>query len=139
MISTHNRIHRYCSSDISEIEGYDEAINSDEMYELHHRLELTINGEFALGRKDLERFGMYWNRPPFELIFLKRDEHRRIHSTGRRWTDSTRKKQMKHYEDFRANITDEEIANRCHTSKWRWRKIQEMGYDNFVNSRKHRK
>lgn len=69
-----------CKDDISKIENYDKAINDkDNMWELHHRLELTLDGEFAHSRAELIRMGMYWKRPSFELIFLERKEHHRIH------------------------------------------------------------
>ena len=71
----------YCKDDISLIENYEEAVNDDEnLWCLHHRLGLTINGEFAHTAKELKRLGMYYNRPYFELIFLKFSEHSRIHN-----------------------------------------------------------
>lgn len=122
------------------VENYQEAIESNEKYELHHRLELTLDGQFAHSHEELERLGMYWHRPYFELIFIKHDEHRRMHSTGRQWTDNTRKKQKKWHEDFWKNRTDEDVSKlRSRGSKWRWKKIQEMGYDAFINSRSTRK
>lgn len=72
----------YCK-EYWKIENYDEAVNSDEVYECHHRLELTLNGEFAHNIKDLKRLNMYYNRPYFELIFLKSSEHARLHANSR--------------------------------------------------------
>lgn len=72
----------YCK-EYWKIENYDEAINSDEVYECHHRLELTINGEYAHGIKDLKRLNMYYNRPYFELIFLKVGAHSKLHALSR--------------------------------------------------------
>ena len=46
---------------------------------IHHRLELTINGEAALSQKDLKRLNMYFHRPYYELIYLTRTEHAKIH------------------------------------------------------------
>lgn len=78
----------YCK-EYWKIENYDEAINSNEVYECHHRLELTLNGEYAHSIKDLKRFNMYYNRPYFELIFLKSSEHMRLHANSR--SDCTNK------------------------------------------------
>lgn len=73
-------VRQKCKDDISKIENYDKAINDkDNMWELHHRLELTLDGEFAHSRAELIRMGMYWKRPAFELIFLEIKEHHRIH------------------------------------------------------------
>lgn len=74
-----NKLRKYCRDDISKIENYHDAINSPEQYVLHHRLELTLDGEFAHTAKELMRLGMYFNRPYFELIFLSQSEHARLH------------------------------------------------------------
>lgn len=78
-----NKLRKYCRDDISKIENYHDAINSPEQYVLHHRLELTLDGEFAHTPEDLKRMGMYYNRPYFELIFLTKSEHQRIHAQNR--------------------------------------------------------
>lgn len=65
---------------------------------IHHRLELTLDGEFAHDVKDLERLGMYWNRPYYELIYMKLSEHSTLHNIcknpfyGRRHSDTTKAK-----------------------------------------------
>lgn len=63
-----------------KIENYYEAL-ADEFrgWVLHHRLELTLDGQFAHYAKDLKRLGMYYNRPYYELIYMKHDEHSRLH------------------------------------------------------------
>lgn len=71
----------FCKDDISLIENYEEAVNDKEnQWVLHHRLELTLDGEFAHTAGELERMGMYHNRPYFELIFLKESDHSRLHN-----------------------------------------------------------
>lgn len=90
MISVKNA-RLYCKDDITKIENYEEALNSDVMYDCHHRLELTLNNEFAHSREDLIRLGMYFKRPHFELIFLKPSEHTALHSNA--MPESYRKKQ----------------------------------------------
>lgn len=64
------------------IAGYSEAIASDELYVIHHVLELTLDGEQAHTVDELKRLGMYYKRPYFELVFLPTREHSRIHNTG---------------------------------------------------------
>lgn len=74
----------FCKDDISKIENYDKAIkDTSQTWDCHHRLEITINGEKALTLQDLRRFGMYLHRPYFELIFLPKDEHHRLHMLAR--------------------------------------------------------
>ncbi len=49
---------------------------------IHHRLELTINGEFVHTLNELKRLNMYYNRPPYELIWMRRNEHSSMHKTA---------------------------------------------------------
>jgi hypothetical protein len=73
----------YCKDDISKIENYEKAMaDTAHTWDIHHRLELTIDGEFAHTAEELQRLGMYYQRPYFELIFLTRAEHRRLHNLG---------------------------------------------------------
>ena len=94
---TRSNIQAYCSEDISHIENYQDAVNdSDHMWECHHRLE--IQGQFRNSVKLLKRCGLYYNRPASELIFLRHDEHRRLHKSGnkyclgRKLSDETKRK-----------------------------------------------
>lgn len=59
-----------------------EAAKADnfEGWVVHHRLELTINGEYAHSKEDLKLLGMYYNRPYYELIFMRKSEHRSMHA-----------------------------------------------------------
>lgn len=51
-----NTAKKYCKDDISKIENYEQAINDKEnIWECHHRLQLTLEGEFAHNRKELKR------------------------------------------------------------------------------------
>ena len=60
---------QYCLY-VEQIENYDKAINSDEMYICHHQLEAFFTS------KELKAMGKYYNRPARELIFLSYKEHR---------------------------------------------------------------
>ena len=74
------RVKSYCKDDISKIENYDLAkADNFEGWVCHHRLELTPDGEFALSREQLKMHDMYYNRPYYELIFLRRSEHSKLH------------------------------------------------------------
>ena len=80
MISTQNA-KRKCKDDISKIENYDKAIaDNSQTWICHHRLELTLDGEFAHSKKELIRMNMYYNRPYFELIFLTPSDHKALHN-----------------------------------------------------------
>ena len=89
---------RYCRDPIEKIKGYEEAISSPEMYDCHHVLELTLDGQFAHHPEELERMGMYWNRPAYELEFLKHTDHQKMHMKanppmkGRAHSDVTKSK-----------------------------------------------
>ena len=79
MISKDKSLRRYCSEDISRIENYDKAVNDKEhMWDCHHRAEVLPCGRYS--REVLKKMGMYWNRPSSELIFLRRDEHKKLHN-----------------------------------------------------------
>ena len=82
---------KFCRDDISKIENYEEAINDKtQTWDLHHRLELTLDGEFALTVSQLKMHDMYYNRPYYELIFLTPAEHRRLHNMN--MSEETRRK-----------------------------------------------
>lgn len=86
-----SKVKSFCKDDISLIEGYDEAISSNECYACHHRLEFTLDNEFAHTRDELIRLGMYYKRPYFELIFMKDSEHSALHRAVE-WKASRRKR-----------------------------------------------
>jgi hypothetical protein len=61
------------------IENYDEATNDKtQMWDCHHRLEITENGDF-ISCKELIKMNLYFHRPPEELIFLTKSEHKKLH------------------------------------------------------------
>lgn len=96
MINIKN-VEQYCKDDISKIENYEQAIaDKAQTWNCHHRLELTLDGEFAHTKEELERLDMYYNRPYFELIFLSKAEHFRLHGqSGKPITEATRIKLSK--------------------------------------------
>lgn len=86
----YNEFRRYCKV-FTKIENY-ECAKADNFkgWACHHRLELNLDGSFANSKEDLIRLGMYYNRPYFELVFMKDNEHRRLH--GLNLSDKTKEK-----------------------------------------------
>ena len=73
---------RYCK-DFENIENYEKAKKDNfKGWECHHRLEThNSDGERRLvdiSHKELKALGMYYHRPPEELIFLTTSEHHAI-------------------------------------------------------------
>ncbi len=73
------------------IENYDKAIaDNTQTWHCHHRLE-THNSDGERRSVDLEieeliALGMYFDRPPEELIFLTESEHSSLHNKGKSGT-----------------------------------------------------
>lgn len=81
----------FCCEDISKIENYKQAVNDKtQTWECHHRLE--IQGQFRNSRALLKKCGLYYNVPAWQLIFLTKSEHRRLHLLGGHLSKETRKK-----------------------------------------------
>ena len=71
----------FCCEDVSLIENYELAVNDHtQMWECHHRGEILPCGRFSVD--DLKKFGLYFNRPAAELIFLTPTAHRQLHLKG---------------------------------------------------------
>ena len=104
---------KYCRDDLSKIENYDKAIaDTNTTWHLHHRLELTLDGEIALTPEQLKMHDMYYNRPYYELIFLTPSEHIRIHHKG----DNNPLYSKHHSEDAKRKISE------AHKGKSAWNK-----------------
>lgn len=104
-------VKRFCKDDISKIENYDKAIaDNTNVWVCHHRLELTLDNEFAHTKDDLIRMDMYYKRPYFELIFMTKSEHLKLHGRvygspmkGKCHSEDTKRK----IKEARKNISDE--------------------------------
>lgn len=78
-------VSKYCCEDLSKIENYDKAVADEtQIWHCHHRLE--IQGEFRNSFKLLKKCGLYYNVPAWQLIFLTKSEHRRLHMLGKKYT-----------------------------------------------------
>lgn len=74
--------------DFTKIENYEKAVNdTTQTWQCHHRLEThNSDGERRLvdiSREELIALGMYFDRPPEELIFLTPIEHISLHKAGK--------------------------------------------------------
>lgn len=74
---------RYCK-EYWKIENYEKAEKDNfEGWVIHHRLELVKTGGVVdATRQDLIDWGIYYDRPAGELIFLTNAEHVSLHHTG---------------------------------------------------------
>lgn len=70
-----DKVKLYCREDISLIENYEEAINSSEKWECHHKLGLNKS------KQELISMNLYYDRPASELMFIKQGEHRALHNS----------------------------------------------------------
>lgn len=87
------KFERYCK-DITKVENYEKAVAVDfKGWVCHHKLELIATGGVVdVDRQDLIDWGIYYNRPEDELIFLTRAEHNKIHHTGKKRSAETKRK-----------------------------------------------
>ena len=109
---------QYCKEDISLIENYDKAINDDtQIWVLHHRLELTLDGEYAHTKEELIRLDMYYHRPYYELIFLSKSDHQILHAHDK-YRKTLSKAQLGHIvsKETRKKISDTRVAKYGKTS-----------------------
>ena len=103
------------------IENYELAkADNFEGWDLHHRLELTLDGEYALSASDLIRMNMYYDRPYFELIYLRHREHAKLHGHARPVTDNMRK----FFREYKHTPVREDVKKRI-SEKMKGRKFTE--------------
>ena len=78
-------VKKFCCEDILTIENYEKAVNDKtQMWHCHHKLELESTGGVCdASKQDLIDWNLYWHRPADELIFLKADEHKVLHTKGK--------------------------------------------------------
>lgn len=71
---------RYCVDNISKIENFSEAVaDENEVWECHHKNEILMNKT----HKELIQLELYYKRPAEELVFLSKEEHKKVHSQGK--------------------------------------------------------
>lgn len=84
------------------IANYDKAIeDTTQVWEVHHRLETHTSDDerrlVELTREELIALGMYYNRPPEELIFLTKAEHTKLHTIGKKLSEEHKQKLSEAY------------------------------------------
>ena len=96
----------FCSGDITKIENYEAAVNdSNETWDVHHRLELHPDNSTRFTRESLKILGLYYNVEPDKLIFLKRKEHLQMHKKGKSITENQKLNRPKKLtEEHKKNI-----------------------------------
>lgn len=63
---------------IDLVENYELALADEfKAWDIHHRLE--IHNDYSNTRHDLIMMNLYYNRPPYELIWIRHSEHTWIH------------------------------------------------------------
>lgn len=111
------RAYAYCIEEISNIEGYETAVNDDKhVWICHHKLE--IRPDYRNTVEDLKLMNLYYHRPACELIFMTTEEHTRIHRKGmkrseeivQKWKESiVKNNSFKGRTSWNKGITGEEL------------------------------
>lgn len=108
-------INKYCNN-IEDVENYEKAkADNFKGWHLHHRLEThTSDGDLrkiAISRKELIAFGVYYNRPANELIYLTKSEHSSLHA---HFTDKNAEKISKTVKHLWENIEYRQHMSEAH-------------------------
>ena len=77
---------KYCCEDISLIENYNKAVASNEKWDVHHKLGLWFKKQWLIDN------GFYYDQRSEMLVFIKHDEHRILHHTGKHLSKETKRK-----------------------------------------------
>ena len=86
---------KYCKDDPTKIENYDLALKDNfKGWVIHHRLEFTLDGQEVHTPESLMRLGMYYQRPYYELIYMKRGEHCQLHNKGKGKLSAERRRRI---------------------------------------------
>ena len=93
----------FCCDDISHIENYEKAVNdTTQVWVCHHKMELIVTGAVVdSSKQDLIDWGIYYNRPASELIFMTRSDHAYLHMKGNKYN-----KGKKHSEEHRRKLSE---------------------------------
>ena len=76
---------RYCADAICLIENYYIALQEDfKGWCIHHRLELHSDNSVRFTSHSLKKLNLYYNRPASELIFLRSEEHIKMHHLNKK-------------------------------------------------------
>lgn len=118
MIGKNLKYKRYFDwSRISEIENYEAALNSPELWVCHHRMEIQPDGTL-LSKQWMIDHDIYFNADPCMLIFMRDSEHKHLHNMYRteeaiensKWTEDRKAK-------LRATLAKPEVKARMYTTE----------------------
>lgn len=80
-----SRFRKYCNDAICLIENYYSALQDDfKGWCIHHRLELHPDNSIRFTGSALKDLGLYYNRPACELMFLRCEEHTKLHHLNKK-------------------------------------------------------
>ena len=100
------KVKKYCKDDISLIENFEKAIADDNIWDCHHRREMTTP------KKQLIEKNEYYNRPANELIFLTKSEHTALHMKGKHCKPFTEEHKLK-MSIAKKNMSEETKQKNC--------------------------
>lgn len=105
--------------DYKLIENYEDALSdTNTTWDCHHRLELSEDGQHTLyTSKELKSLGLYYDRPPEELIFLTSAEHHSLHANTI---------ERKHFSEDHKKKISEAHKGICHSDEAK-QKISDAG------------
>lgn len=118
---------KFCCEDISKIENYDKAIaDTTRMWDCHHKMELVKTGAVVDSTmQDLIDWGIYYNRPADELIFLIHGEHTVLHCKGRKVSEDTRQKLSEAHKGKRLSEEHKRKMSEHHSHYWKGKSMSE--------------
>ena len=115
----------------TKIENYEKAVNdTTQIWICHYRLEThNSDGErrlVYLKPEELIALGMYYDRPPEELIFLTKAEHTRLHNKS---VETRRKKKGKYRsEETKKRISEAKKGKKREPFSEDWKKKMSVSH-----------
>lgn len=133
----------YCR-DFTKIENYEKAIADSTKWDCHHRLETHkykdrsrkrwIEREENIPAKMLITFGVYYDRPAEELIFLSHSDHRSLHIKGKHISEDHKRKiseaqkgKPSHVKGYHWSEEQRKRASEAHKGQSAWNKGKKVG------------
>lgn len=114
------RLMSYCKK-YWEIENYELAeADNFKGWVCHHRYEIDSKGECKYTADELIALNLYYDRPPFELIFLTTKEHSKIHHNTHKYKEAMSKAKLNHEtSDETKNKLRKQAMGRFKGLKWK--------------------
>lgn len=104
-------VKKYCK-EFTKVENYDKAIvDETQTWDAHHRLESCFTQKF------LKEMGLYYNVEPEALIFLTKEEHRKIDSKCKRISEANKGRPAHNKRKVKCVETGEIFDSACDASR----------------------